>query len=86
VADSVSRGKDTDFLIQELTGNYAHPAMFIGDSYAFVSCDPFELHLCRSDMLAGQQNLGNGVCFYLVRALLTLGLACSSMMELRLDC
>lgn len=38
-----------------------------GDSYAFLSRDGFELHLCRSDTLAEGQNPGNGVYFYLAR-------------------
>ncbi|HEX8712270.1 MAG TPA: VOC family protein [Terracidiphilus sp.] len=37
-----------------------------GDSYAFLSRDGVELHLCRSDALAERENPGNGVYFYLV--------------------
>lgn len=38
-----------------------------GDSYAFLSLDGFELHLCRSDISAERQSSENGVYFYLAR-------------------
>ncbi len=36
-----------------------------GDGYAFLSRDPFELHLCQSGLLVEGRAPGNGVYFYL---------------------